>query len=617
MKTILSLRGGLLALAGLALLLILAGCGGGGGDTPSTIAPINPVHDQTLPGAVGGTVFTLAPGPNPSKPEGILDQALGATVTLSGTTYTGASYSRTTTSVIRGGYNFPDVPEGDYTLTGTVQAPYGLGTTLTGTVAGIRVQGNIPTLMANLMLCEDERAATVRGTVYQNGLPVGGATVSVEMWGYPASYLQGAANPVYCTLSATTSTAPETLGQYEFRVPADAINYYISAHSSTSYTNDLPLQPHNRQILNFGGTVTGGTFTLSITGTNDTTYTTAALAYNSGNAGLQAAIEGLLAVAGYTGATATVDGGPCPADATVTIGGVGANAIPLMTANSAALTGTAPTVAVEEDWRILLPGEVRANQHITLVTATTSLFPSLQADIVCSTLPAPTELASEQAMITRLAVARKFKAPRNRLAQLEDRVRQARTTRNTATGMVENDLYWSASDASEIRGFHVYRGVQSTGNFIFLGSAQDPYQWYFFDNDPALPLDAARYYTILSYAANGQVSPPSKPVIMALPLPQITVLGPANGATAPAGQVQFSWAAVPNAKSYVITIYPTNPTYNTSPIHEAMLSASDTSSSYGVTAGREYWWSVSAYNNSDPNYATSVSYAAYRQLIVP
>jgi len=263
-----------------------------------------------------------------------------------------------------------------------------------------------------------------------------------------------------------------------------------------------------------------------------------------------------------------------------------------------------------------MPGEVRANQDITLDNATSSRFPSVVMDLICSTLPAPTMDASEQAMITRLAVARKFKGSRNRLAQLEDRARQARTTRNTATGLIENDLYWEADDPSEIRGFHVYRGVQASGDYMYMGSAQDPYQWYFFDNDPALPLDAARYYTILSYGPNGLVSAPAKPAIMALPLPQISVLGPA-GPTAPAGNVEFSWAAVPNAKSYVLTIYPTEPTYNTTIYYEDVSGGSETSATAWLASGKDYWWSVSAYNNADPNYATSISYAAYRKLTVP
>lgn len=103
------------------------------------------------------------------------------------------------------------------------------------------------------------------------------------------------------------------------------------------------------QTLDFGGTVSGGTFTLSITGPDGgTTYTTAALAYNISNANLKIAIDALLASAGYVGATVTIGGGACPTDATVTFGGTAANwNMPLMVATSS-LTGSSPTLVVTE-----------------------------------------------------------------------------------------------------------------------------------------------------------------------------------------------------------------------------------------------------------------------------
>lgn len=102
------------------------------------------------------------------------------------------------------------------------------------------------------------------------------------------------------------------------------------------------------QTLNFGGTVSGGTFTLSIIGIDGiVTYTTSALAYNISNANLKIAIDALLLSAGYAGGTATIGGGACPTDATATFGGTlaGVN-MPLMTATSA-LTGAGPTLTVD------------------------------------------------------------------------------------------------------------------------------------------------------------------------------------------------------------------------------------------------------------------------------
>ncbi|MEN6583046.1 MAG: hypothetical protein ABFD54_11400 [Armatimonadota bacterium] len=96
-----------------------------------------------------------------------------------------------------------------------------------------------------------------------------------------------------------------------------------------------------------GDAPTGGTFTLSITGTDGATYSTAALAYNISNANIKIAIDALLAAAGYAGATVTITNGPAPADVTITFGGTAAAwDMPLMTVSSALTSSGTPTVAV-------------------------------------------------------------------------------------------------------------------------------------------------------------------------------------------------------------------------------------------------------------------------------
>jgi len=122
----------------------------------------------------------------------------------------------------------------------------------------------------------------------------------------------------------------------------------------------------------------------------------------------------------------------------------------------------------------------------------------------------------------------------------------------------------------------------------------------------------------VSYGAGGLVSQPSQPVLLAQPLPQITVNGPADGTALPAaGNAQFSWEPVPNAQSYVLTIYPTKPTYNAAVYYEQSFPGSQTLTTVSLNSGTEYWWTVSAYNNAEPNYATAVSYATYRKITVP
>jgi hypothetical protein len=101
------------------------------------------------------------------------------------------------------------------------------------------------------------------------------------------------------------------------------------------------------QTLTFGGTVSGGTFTVTVADVNGNLYTTAALAYNISNANLKIALDALLASAGYIGASTTIGGGPCPTNATVTMGGTLAGVtVPLMVATQGLLTGSSPTLAI-------------------------------------------------------------------------------------------------------------------------------------------------------------------------------------------------------------------------------------------------------------------------------
>jgi hypothetical protein len=94
------------------------------------------------------------------------------------------------------------------------------------------------------------------------------------------------------------------------------------------------------QTIDATGTVSGGTFTLSVTGIDGGTYTTDALAYNISNANLKIAVEDLFEEAGYDGVTVTVTTGPLPADTVLTFGGTMANfPAPLLSLEDAEITG--------------------------------------------------------------------------------------------------------------------------------------------------------------------------------------------------------------------------------------------------------------------------------------
>jgi hypothetical protein len=97
------------------------------------------------------------------------------------------------------------------------------------------------------------------------------------------------------------------------------------------------------QTVSFGGTVTGGTFTLTFTPPVGSPQTTAAIAWNATAAAVQAALQTLTGI----GANCTVTGGPGPASYVVTFNGtLSGDAITLMTASGTNLTGTSPTVSV-------------------------------------------------------------------------------------------------------------------------------------------------------------------------------------------------------------------------------------------------------------------------------
>jgi hypothetical protein len=102
------------------------------------------------------------------------------------------------------------------------------------------------------------------------------------------------------------------------------------------------------QTITFGGTPTGGTFTLTFEG-----HTTAAITWSATNATLVANIDAALEAlnnigsGGVTTAVGTMTAGIGTITVTFSGGNVAKKAVGLMTASSS-LTGTSPTLAVAE-----------------------------------------------------------------------------------------------------------------------------------------------------------------------------------------------------------------------------------------------------------------------------
>jgi hypothetical protein len=256
---------------------------------------------------------------------------------------------------------------------------------------------------------------------------------------------------------------------------------------------------------------------------------------------------------------------------------------------------------------------------LVLQNAETPHFAGISSDIVSTTLPpnASNDVVSK-VRVTQLATARALHAPASRIARLEKLAAAPVRTRGTGS-QLENDLYWTLNEGDTgVRGFHVYRSSVVDGTYTYIGSATDPYLLFFFDNDPGLDVSTKYYYAIASYAANGQVSAPSKPIGVT-PLPPLTTATPAKDAVMTQGDAVVTWATLPGAQSYMVLVFygAQPPTFNVSPATEPTVHAAGvTQESLATLQPGEYWWTVSAYNATDPTYATAAAYTEYRHLTI-
>ena len=274
----------------------------------------------------------------------------------------------------------------------------------------------------------------------------------------------------------------------------------------------------------------------------------------------------------------------------------------------------------------LAAGEVRTI-NLALPAATSVIFPELDDfRLISTTLPEASTKAAADAMVTRMAVAQANNAS---AAQL-DRLRQMATSRaltRGVPGIMENDLDWNIYYTPQwyvdnspldfdpsLRGYYIYRSATVGGPFAYIGASPNPYEYYFFDLDPALTTDPA-YYVVTSFAAGGAVSGPSK-VIPSHPMPQLQVTGPDDGASVASSDAQVSWQAVTGAKSYMVLLFNALPSYNSLPTDTKVIAATETSASFAGLAPGTYWWGVSAYNDETPYNADAACYSEYRQVVV-
>ncbi len=517
----------------LALAVIITGCPSPGPTTFESPTPVLPVEDITKPGSINGTINVLELS--------VLDTPAGATITLFPEIdgVPAATASQTTTSIIRGGYQFAAVPKGVYTIHAELPSLNTAGATLVGDIHGVVVRGNIPTLLANIIIGVTADVVTLTGIVTgpvttPSGTitgPIADARVSLMVVAYSVAHILQPSNidPIQTSIHATTDAS----GRYTITVPKNAVKYVL---------------------------------------------------------------------------------------------------------NAAATVGNSPLTD------ILLPDALNT-VDIILTAAGAITFPQIDTiDYVSTTFEAPTTRARQDAYYSRMALT--ANAATSRLGRAATRSATRATTRVAPTSLVENDLFnwydshWIGTDglihpilSPGIQGFNVYRNTSATQAPLWIGANTNRYDWGFVDNDPALqPLTQYQYY-VAAYAENNQLGKLSPPVIMSA-LPPIEVIT-ADGATMSRDGGKLSWKPVPGAKSYVVQIYLSRPTYGylnpvqedrsdsvpstiTIPVGATVIEVPLRIASFSdrYTLPADFWWSVSAGDQKNFDNSYAASYAQYRKITV-
>ena len=258
-----------------------------------------------------------------------------------------------------------------------------------------------------------------------------------------------------------------------------------------------------------------------------------------------------------------------------------------------------------------------------LLNATNPILPKLALDLFSATLPAPSATASNQALVSRMAVARMEDAPEKLLKHLTQRSATTRVTRAAGDmGSVENDVwcYWDEINPDAfvyyVRGYHFYRSPNPKDTFIKIGTVYDPFQTVFIDNDPALDGVAGVYYTARAYGPNNRLSDPA-PAAFAQPLPPINGQS-SNLITVDTKQVaRLSWNPVPGAQSYTVLVFASLPTYNTLPERDLYRTLTGSETTALINRPGTFYWAINAYNHRDPNLATAAAFSEYQRIDIP
>jgi len=221
------------------LLVFLSGCGGGStsGNDVVNIKLSNPTEDPTKPSSVSGSVASIT--------NSVMDFPAGALIEVINQTNPTIKYSTRTST--RGGYQINDIMPGKYDIFAYI--PDKTAPILTGVANNIVLKGHIPSSMVNVLLGKTADLGVIQGQVLQNGVPVPGASVTLDLSTYGIAHLENPDNIDKIVYLSTAYT--DNAGQYRFEFPVGSQDIYIAAHSNTSMVSPQTVNGNGIKISNF------------------------------------------------------------------------------------------------------------------------------------------------------------------------------------------------------------------------------------------------------------------------------------------------------------------------------------------------------------------------------
>jgi len=284
------------------------------------------------------------------------------------------------------------------------------------------------------------------------------------------------------------------------------------------------------------------------------------------------------------------------------------------------VVGTVPARTGGVTLSVTAAGRATVSQAVTpvaaqLVTTDFSLAtellnaqePPRDATALAATYPFGTGRALLDARVQRLS------ALGGRLARF---VESSSTSRLAPDGhLIEIGISFTPRAKDDTSSQLLYRSHQEIDRdqYLLVATSTSPRTTLIVDRADALSVETTYYYRLGSMTAGGDSSQLSSPLAVT-PLSQLVTTAPLDSDTGVSlTAAEFTWATVEGARAYQVMLYPESPAEGQQQVFlSPVIPSPRTSYTYdgaALDALEDYFWTVVAFNTSDPDNATAESYA--------